>query len=420
MKRIITICAAIALCLSACAQKSNLRQIENITYGIQDLNSLPQEKWDEIRQLVLQATDNAETAENYKTWEWLIRIYENDRAKMLTEYTTNGNKFTDMKAFFENEMNIVDACEKYFKLIQTPNDKGLLPINDKELEQLKAWVQSNAKASRSNLYVGATQFVYNEPAIALKLIESYYQSFNSPLYADMNLKSTDKYYKEAPYVYATVLKAVNGDKKKIEALLKEALKSSNGALACQELITLYDEQGDTANKDKYLNYAFENFPQTNVFGITLAQAAITNDDFAKTIDICNILIQRQKDGITPITDEAGNELENIWMPHYLKAIALFYMGQQDQAYEVFVEGDKTYPNHIELVVGAGMAATKFGNEHFSDKEVCTPWYEKAVKYLSKAEQIWPEQSDLWGNLLYVCYHNLGNKAMEEKYSKYAE
>ena len=49
-----------------------------------------------------------------------------------------------------------------------------------------------------------------------------------------------------------------------------------------------------------------------------------------------------------------------------------------------------------------------------------PWFEKAVKYLSKAEQNWPDQSDQWGYQLYACYHNLENKVMEANYKKYAK
>lgn len=420
MKKVIVICAALALSASAFAQKANLKKIDGIAYGVQNLSTLPAEKWDEIKQLVFEAKDNPETAENYKTWEWLVKTYENERVKMLMEYQANGNKFKDMKAFFENEKNVVDACEKYFKLIQTPNEKGKLPIKDKELELQKVWAQANAKASRSNLYVGATQFVYSEPAEAVKLLESYYNSFESPLYEGENLKETDKNYKEAPYVYATALKGANGDKAKIEELLKAALTSSNGALACQDLITLYKEKGDTAAEAQYLQYAFENYPQTNIFGINLAQTALNNKEYDKTLEICDVLIKRQEDGSTPTKDEAGNDFENVWYPYYFKAVALFNSEKFDKAYEAFVAGDEHCPNHLELVMGAGTAAAKFGNDHFTDKAVCKPWYEKAVKYLSKAEQGWPEASDQWGYQLYACYHNLENKVMEEQYRKYVK
>ena len=102
MKKVIVICAALALSASAFAQKANLKKIDGITYGVQNLSTLPAEKWDEIKQLVFEAKDNPETAENYKTWEWLVKTYENERVKMLMEYQANGNKFKDMKAFFEN------------------------------------------------------------------------------------------------------------------------------------------------------------------------------------------------------------------------------------------------------------------------------------------------------------------------------
>lgn len=420
MKKIFFICAALALGTSAFAQKSNLRKIENITYGVTNLQTLEPEKWTEIKQLVNEAKADPETAENHQTWEWIIKSYVNDRFNMLKEYQANNNQFSDMKAFFMNEKAIVDACEKYYKLIQTPNEKGKMPLKEKELEIQKLWTKENANACRGNLYVGATQFVYNEPETAVELLESYYASFDSPMFAGDNLKETDKNYKESAFVYASALKGAKADEAKVVEWMEKSLQTQNGPLACQELITLYHQKEDKANETKYLQYGFENFKQTNIFGINLAQAAINDREYDKTIQICDVLIQRQEDGTTPVTDDAGNALENVWFPYYFKAVSLFNTEKFDLAHEAFAKGDEKCPGHIELVMGAGTSAAKYGNDHFTDKAVCKPWFEKAVTYFHKAEEAWPDQSDQWGYQMYACYHNLENKTMEAKYKKYAE
>ncbi len=420
MKKFIFVCAAFALCASASAQKGNLKKIENLTYGVTQLNTLEPEKWAEINQLVNEAKDNPETAENCKTWEWILKCKANDRFKMLKEYQANNNQFSDMKAFFLNEKAIVDAAEKYHKLIHTPDAKGKLPFKDKDLEVQKLWLKENAAASRGNLYVGATQYVYNEPQVAVDLLETYYASFDSPIFEGDDLKNTDKNYKESAFVYATALKGINADPAKIEEWDIKSLETQNGALACQELITAYKKKGDAANEQKYLQYGFENFKQTNIFGINLAQNAINNHEYDKTLQICDELIKRQEDGSTPTVDESGKQYENVWYPYYFKAVSLFNTEKYDQAYEAFVIGDEKCPGHIELVMGAGTSAAKFGNNHFADKAVCKPWFEKALKYFNKAEENWPEASDQWGYQTYVCYNNLDNQVMKEKYKKYAE
>lgn len=420
MKKIILALAIGTFSVQAFAQKANLKKIDNITYGVTDLNQLPADKWAEVKQLAMEAKDNPETAENHKTWEWVIKSYANDRIKMLMEYQANGNKFSDMKAFFMTEKNIVNACEKYFTLIQTPNEKGKLPLKEKEFELQKVWVQANANASRANLYVGATQFVYTEPAVAVEMMEAYYNAFESPLFADEDLKNTDKNYKDAAFVYATALKGMNGDKAKIEELMKEGLQSSNGALACQELINMAKEKGDEAAHQQYLQYGFDNFKQTNIFGINLAQEAINNRDYAKTIEICDVLIQRQEDGSTPVRDENGNMYDNVWYPYYFKAVSLFNTEKFDQAYEAFALGDEKCPGHIEFVMGAGTSAAKYANNNFTDKSIRMPWLEKALVFYKKAEADYPDQSDQWGYQMYVCYHNLEQPEMEAKYKKYAE
>ena len=95
MKKTILICAAMALTASSFAQKSNLRKIENITYGVQNMNTLPAEKWVEIKELVNEARNNPETAEDHRTWDWIGRSALYDRQIMLQEYQANGNKFKD-------------------------------------------------------------------------------------------------------------------------------------------------------------------------------------------------------------------------------------------------------------------------------------------------------------------------------------
>ena len=420
MKKIIFACAAFALSAATFAQKANLRKIENITYGVQNLNTLEPEKWAEIKQLVNEAKENPETAENYQTWEWIVKSNVNDRINMLKEYQANNNQFTDMKAFFMNEKGIVDACEKYYTLIQTPNEKGKLPLKDKEMEVAKLWAKENLNACKGNLFVAATQYVYTEPEVAVQFMDSYYNAFECPIYEGEDIKSTDKNYAESAFVYASALKGAKADPAKVEEWMVKSLQTQNGPLACQELINIYKEKNDEANEQKYLQYGFDNFPQTNIFGINLAQNALNNREYDKTLGICDVLIQRQESGATPTKDESGNDLENVWFPYYFKAVALFNSEKFDQAHEAFAIGDEKCPGHIELVMGAGTSAAKYGNDNFTNKAVCKPWFEKAIKYFTKAEEGWPEASDQWGYQMYACYHNLENQVMEAKYKKYAE
>ncbi len=140
-----------------------------------------------------------------------------------------------------------------------------------------------------------------------------------------------------------------------------------------------------------------------------------NNELDKIIRYADIFIKQVKDeGITEESKEAG------WYPFYDKAVGLFNTEKYDQAYDAFVYGDEVFPGHIELVMGAGQSALKHAYNLFNDTSLSHLWFNKALKYLHKAEKEWPTESGQWAYLLYSCYSNLDNKEMAQKYKKYIE
>lgn len=415
---------------SAFAQKASVKKVQHmLDYAepaIQiDLSNLEPKKLEEMKTIIEAAITNPETAEDFRTWGYYGRLQVYEKNEILKAYTANGNNFVDkehMKRFFQNEADIVSVYEKYFKLLTTPNDKGKLPLKDEELNKEKVLAQTIAAPSRANLYVAATQFVYDDPEYAVNLLKKYYESFDEPIFADMDLKNTDPNYAESAYVYATALKGAKADPAKIEELLIKSLETKSGPLACQDLITYYHEKGDVAKENEYLKYAYEKFPTYLVFGVNLAQNTLQEKKYDETIQICDELIKRMESGQIPETDDAGNPMpkDNNWYPYYFKAVSYFNTEKYDKAYEAFSAGDDAWPDHLEMVMGAGTAAAKYGNDHFADKPICKPWFEKAIKYFKKAELGWPDQPDQWGYQLYACYHNLEDKVNEAKYKKFVK
>ena len=140
-----------------------------------------------------------------------------------------------------------------------------------------------------------------------------------------------------------------------------------------------------------------------------------NNELDKIIRYADIFIKQVKnEGITEESKEAG------WYPFYDKAVGLFNTEKYDQAYDAFVYGDEVFPGHIELVMGAGQSALKHAYTLFNDTSLSHLWFNKALKYLHKAEKEWPTESGQWAYLLYSCYSNLDNKEMAQKYKKYIE
>ena len=225
------------------------------------------------------------------------------RLQMLTDYQKNGQQFKDTKAFFLNEMGFVKTADTFLRLAKGKKDLEANVVN----------VEIIVPDMVTNLYVGACQFVYSEPAVAVQLFEEYFRAVASPQFSKLKLTAI----KEAYYVYATALEDSNGDKTKIEAALKESLTSDFGIEACLKLQMIYHNRGD----------------------------------YDSAIRVADIVIARINDGT--IKDN-----ENTLYLFNHKAAALFNKGQYDKAYLTFAETDAKYPGHIELMTQAGQSAIK--------------------------------------------------------------
>ena len=434
MKKPILAAIMIAFAISAVAQKANIKKVQRMleysSTPIQiDLSNLEEDKREEMKTLIEEAIKDPDTANDFKTWEYAGRLKVYEKTVIMQPYTANGNNFVDkdhMKRFFNNEADIVETYVKYFDLISTPNEKGKLPLKDDDFNMQKVLAQTIAGPSRANLYVGATQFVYDDPQFATRLLNLYYKSFEDKLFQDQDLKNTDPNYKDSKYVYATALKGAGGDQETILKLLNESLDSKNGPIACQDIITYYKEKNDEASELKYLKYAYEHYPSFLVFGIQYAERILQNSDdperYPKTIEICDVLINRMKDGTIKPVDDNGDPVDdsNNYLVYYYKALSYFNTGKYMEAYNTFVQGNDACPGNVDLVCGAGRSAAKYANDNFNNKEVCNPMFNKAIEYFTLAENQWPDRSDLWGYSLYVCYNNIDNQVMKEKYKKYAE
>lgn len=340
---------------------------------------------------------SAQQTSNLKAAFEIVQNKVGIRTQMVSEYQANGNQFKDVKAFFLNEMEIVKAAESYLRL-----------ANDKKDQQNNVMsVLSTAESAVPYLHVGATQFVYSEPAVAVKLLDEYFRAVASPQFSKLNLTAP----KDAYYVYATALEAIGGDKAKIESSLKEALTSQYGALACQQLQTLYKERGDQDSYKRYLEYGFKNFPENLIPSINWLQELLISKDYAAVIRDADIVIGRINNGTAEASDEA-------WYPFYFKAVSFFNSNQYENAYKAFVEADAKCPRHIELVMGAATSAMKCATQKYSDEAAARQWYQTALPFLKKAESEFPDESSQWGYLLYSCYTFLGDATMAAKYKKY--
>lgn len=313
--------------------------------------------------LLLAGTEtSAQQADNPKVLLEVLQNKEEAKSRMYKEFQENGNKFKDAKAFFLNEMGIVNTADKFLSVA-----KG-----KKKLEIDVIRVGNIVESTVFNLYVGGAQLVSSEPAVSVQLLEEYFRALASPQFSGLRLTAS----KDAYFIYAMALEYTGGDQTKIEAALQEALTSGYGAEACLRLQMIYLQRGD-------------------------------NDSAVRVAD-------------TVINSGTMKDAENAVRIFNFKAAALFNSGHYDKAYQAYAEADAKYPGNIEFMTGAGTSAMKQAIMKKSDPSTTRQWYQKALTYLKKAEKEFPDQSYLWGYPIWQCYNQLSDSVMAAKYKKYCE
>jgi tetratricopeptide (TPR) repeat protein len=419
MKRLLFICALAAISASAFAQAKNVKKvkayIENAIPPLAlDLSNAKPEMIQEYRELLEPALTNPESKDLADTWRYASRLRIHDMNVILKR---TGGKFgedkTQLREFINNQRDIVSYLMNYERLMHVPNEKGKLPYKEEEMSKEHMIAQQAVMGPRANLIVGASQFVYDDPAYAVELLKLYNETFDHPLFKEKDLRKTDENQSLANFIYATALKTTGGDEAEYLKLFEQSLEGENGPLACQELITHYKNKGDKANQMKYLNYAAEHFPKQLVFGMSLIQEEIVEKNYDKAVADADKLIAAIE------SDEALKADETAHWPYYFKAVALYNSEKHEEAYNAFLKAYEFHPDFDNLN-GAANCAAQLAQHNANKKDVAKAWYDKAISHFEQCRTDFPDKSDVWGYQLYVCYNNTGNNAKAAQFKKYAK
>ena len=416
MKRLLMICALAVIAASAFAQAKNVKKVKNYIENSEtpiatDLSNAKPGMIDEYRALLEPALTDPESKDLPDTWRYAARLKIYDMNQLLKEYAANGNQFKDVNAFFQNQYDIVQYYENYERCMHIPNEKGKLPYKEEEMQKEHLFAQQVATGPRNNLVVGASNLIYTDAPFTIKLLELYYETFDNPLFKELDLRNKDENQALANFIYATALKETGTNEEKRMELLKESLDGENGPLALQDLVTYYKEKEDYATMRQYLRLGTEKFPKQLIFHLNLVQDELRNhEDEAADADA--------KKAIAIIeSDEQLKADENAAWLYYFDAIALYNQEKLEPAYDMFVKAYHHEANFDNLS-GAANCAAKLAIENYTKKDVAKKWYDKAIAHYEQCRADYPDQEDVWGYQLYACYNNTGNTAKAAQFKKY--
>jgi tetratricopeptide (TPR) repeat protein len=159
------------------------------------------------------------------------------------------------------------------------------------------------------------------------------------------------------------------------------------------------------NVKKMYEMGVQRYPNQIIFLINLIQTEFQAHNYDKAIELSEQTIAKIEDGSIPSTNEQGEKQEAIKWPYYFKAVSLFNQQKYEEAYAAFEAASAVEDNFDNLSGAANCAAQLGQRKGGSNKAEGNKWYDKAIELYGRCETEYPEQSDVWGIQLYVCWNN---------------
>lgn len=406
MKRVLFICTMLAACSTLFAQKYAVIDARNtLTEACRDSRNidykLVNKAWRDIQECMV----NEKSKDYYDTWVTAAKI------KNILTYKVyqDGQAGTlDTLKYFSALSDILSYYQKVEKCITTPNEKGKMPVKADEYKEIHQDALQQAVSMRGQILTGACSVVNSHPDGAMKLFDHYFETFDDPLFKDLNLNETDT-LKESAYLYygmAMKNKAVTWeDTVKYLNWYEKVLDSPTyGTYTCVELMDTYKRHGDMEKWEKYCRYAAEHYNDVQ-FPKLLVQEKVRQDKLDEAMKLC---------------DEMGKLYpEEIYFVE-TKALMVFNDKKYREAIDIFKKLIEIDPTYARAWTSLGTCYYQIAMENKNNIPECKKWLNEAIPCYKKAEECEPDNPILWGNYLYRCYHALSDSANEKKYAKYKD
>ncbi|MBQ7685696.1 MAG: hypothetical protein IJT28_00510 [Bacteroidaceae bacterium] len=406
MKRVLFICTMLAACSTLFAQKYAVIDARNtLTEACRDSRNidykLVNKAWRDIQECMV----NEKSKDYYDTWVTAAKI------KNILTYKVyqDGQAGTlDTLKYFSALSDILSYYQKVEKCITTPNEKGKMPVKADEYKEIHQDALQQAVSMRGQILTGACSVVNSHPDGAMKLFDHYFETFDDPLFKDLNLNETDT-LKESAYLYygmAMKNKAVTWeDTVRYLNWYEKVLDSPTyGTYTCVELMDTYKRHGDMEKWEKYCRYAAEHYNDVQ-FPKLLVQEKVRQDKLDEAMKLC---------------DEMGKLYpEEIYFVE-TKALMVFNDKKYREAIDIFKKLIEIDPTYARAWTSLGTCYYQIAMENKNNIPECKKWINEAIPCYKKAEECEPDNPILWGNYLYRCYHALSDSANEKKYAKYKD
>ena len=406
MKRLLFICTMLAACSTLFAQKYAVIDANNtLTEACRDSRNidyrLVNKAWSDIQQCMT----NEKSKDYYDTWRVAAKIKNILTYKL---YKDEQKSTLDTLQYFGGLSDILSYYSNVEKCLTTPNEKGKLPVKEAEYKEIHQDILQQATSMRSQILTGACAMVNGHPDGTMKFLDQYFQTFDDPLFKELNLNETDT-LRESAYLYygmAMKNKAVTWEDtvKYLDWYEKVLASPTYGNYTCVELMNTYKDHGDMEKWEKYCRYAAEHYNDVQ-FPKLLVQEKVRQDKNDEALKLCDEMAKLYPQEIYFVET---------------KALMVFNDKKYREAIDIFKKLIEIDPTYGRAWTSLGTCYYQIAMENKNNIPECKKWLNEAIPCYKKSEEVEPDNPILWGNYLYRCYHALSDKANEQKYAKYKD
>lgn len=332
--------------------------------------------WETIKETVDPANPKAEKTINWTgAWQARGEIIE---AILLS-------KDANYKKLVENPVE--EAYKSYMKAIELDEKGGNPGLKIKLLTFSNTLINAAVEAYQANEFVKATD--YFEKKLALDQTPA--------LKGDAAI--------DTAIMYNTGLAAMNAKQyeKAIKYFMDCAKYGYNGGSSYAQVISAYQQLGDTAKSVEIMKQAFEKYPEDQSINVQLINYYIMSGQPNEAISYLDKAIEKEKTNSS----------------FYLaKGVALDKLGRQDEAIEVYKKAIEVKPDNADAYYNIGVIYFNRGVKQFDvanavptsnqaqyeiEKNKSDDQFRLAVPYLEKAVEYNPKDTYILDQLKNLYY-----------------
>ncbi|MDR2918302.1 MAG: tetratricopeptide repeat protein [Tannerella sp.] len=402
MKQVLLTIGLCFVTIAAFAQKNAVSGAERI---IKDAKP----DFNEARNLIKGALEDAETASDAKTWYVAGQIED-------TQFSTENTKQIlgqqpNEPVMYEALGNILPFFLKAYELDQQPNDKG--KVKPRFEKSIKSTLSAN------HIYYingGAYYFDQRDYKKALDFFDQYVEVSNLPMFKGEKTAERDSNFMMCQFYAAVAAMQVEDSKLAIEKLNLAKNSPFRQFDVYQYLCYEYEQAKDSVNLEKVLKEGMQVFPDSSYYLLSLINLYIYSNRNDEAINLLNTAI--------------AQEPNNSQLYHAMGSVYESGIKDPAKAEEYYTKALSLDPNNPVALSNLGriyynQGVNKLGEANLisdakkynEEKDIAKEFFRKALPNFEKAHQINPQEREYMTALRGIYYNLDMSKEFDEMEAK---